>query len=109
MSVTHRPIQHWVRWYEVDGIEEVTRHKRGNRKTPHQAWAIKQTVSEGRFRTRGEAVRGCRKCLMVFAVGVSEEGMPCPLAERADVQSQEAWKKGAFGGPSAAGGGFVCG
>ena len=114
VGVIHRTIQRWVRWYEAGGIEEVARHRRGNRKTHRQAWTaqqearLRQAVEEGRFRTAGEVVRWCAEALGIEAPdwlrrwGYRKK-VPRPLAERADVQAQEAWERGAFGGPSAAG------
>ncbi len=53
----------------------MARHKQGNRKMHRQAWTaeqeaqLKEAVSEGRFRTVGEAGRGCAE---VLGIEVSE-------------------------------------
>ena len=112
LGVMHTTIQRWVRWYEAGGIAEVARRKSGNRKTHRQAWTVeqeaklKEAVSEGRFRTVGEAVRWCAE---VLGIEVSEgkvyywfrrwgyrKKVPRPLAQKADVEAQEVWKKKAF-------------
>jgi transposase len=61
-------------------------------------------VSEGRFRTIGEAVAWCRRELAVevsykklydwFRRWGYRKKAPRPMAAKADAQAQEAWKKG---------------
>jgi transposase len=92
VGVTHVTIQRWVRWYEAGGLEEVARHRLGSGVRPYEAWMPAQeqrlweAVSEGRFRTIGEAVAWCRRELgvavwykkllrLVLALGLSEEGI----------------------------------
>ncbi len=75
VGVIYWTIQRRVRWYEAGGIAEVGRHKSGSMKTHRQAWTaeqeakLKEAVSEGRFRTVGEAVRWCAE---VLGIEVSE-------------------------------------
>jgi hypothetical protein len=84
---------------------------------------VGEAVSEGRFRTIGEAVAWCRRGLgMAFSYkklydwfrrwGYRKK-VPRPMAEKADAQAQGAWEKGAMGsfadgGAKARGRGGVC-
>ena len=71
VGVAHVTIQRWVRWYEAGGLEEVARHRLGSGVRPYEAWTpaqeqrLREAVSEGRFRTIGEAVAWCRRELGV--------------------------------------------
>ncbi len=63
-----------------------------------------EAVSEGRFRTIGEAVAWCRKewgggfvqevVPTGFGVGASRKKVPRPMAEESGCAGAEAWKKG---------------
>jgi transposase len=108
-----------VKWYEAGGIEEVgSGSKRREVWMREQEWRLRETVSEGRFRTIGEAVAWCEKELGVrvsykklydwFRRWGYRKKVPRPMAEKADVQAQEGWKKGAIGSPKARGRGGVC-
>jgi len=108
-----------VKWYEAGGIEEGGRHRLGSGAKRREVWTREQerrvgeAVSEGRFRTIGEAVAWCRRELGVavsykklydwFRRWGYRKKVPRSMAEKADVQAREGWKKGAVG--SLAGGG----
>ena len=121
--------ERWVRWYEAGGLEEVARHRLGSGVRPYEAWTpaqaqrLREAVSEGRFRTIGEAMAWCEKELGVkvsykklyywFRRWGYRKKVPRPMAEKANVQAQEGWKKGAIGslaggGAKARGRGGVC-
>jgi len=58
-------------WYETGGLKEVARHRLGSGVRPYEAWTsaqeqrLREAVSEGRFRTIGEAMAWCEKELGV--------------------------------------------
>ncbi len=60
-----------MKWCEAGGIEEVGRHRLGSGakcrelRTREQEQRVGEAVSEGRFRTIGEAVAWCRRELGV--------------------------------------------
>jgi len=107
--------ERWVRWYEAGGLEEVARHRLGSGVRPYEAWTpaqaqrLREAVSEGRFRTIGEAMAWCEKELGVavsykklyywFRRWGYRKKVPRPMAEKADVQAQEGWKKGGYWQP----------
>jgi len=115
VGVAHVTIQRWVRWYEAGGLEEVGRHRLGSGVRPYEAWTLAQeqrlgeAVSEGRFRTIGEAMVWCEQELGVvvsykklydwFRRWGYRRKVPRPMAEKADVQAQEGWKKGGYWQP----------
>jgi transposase len=71
VGVAHVRIERWVKWYEAGGIEEVGRHRLGSGAKRREVWTreqeqrLREAVSEGRFRTIGEAVAWCRRELGV--------------------------------------------
>jgi len=93
-----------VKWYEAGGIEEVGRHRLGSGAKRREVWTREQeqrvgeAVSEGRFRTIGEAVAWCRRELGVavsykklydwFRRWGYRKKVPRPMAAKADVQAQ---------------------
>ena len=99
-----------MKWYEAGDIEEVGRHRLGSGAKRREVWTWEQerrvgeAVSEGRFRTIGEAMAWCEKELGVavsykklhywFRRWGYRKKVPRPMAEEADVQAQEGWKKG---------------
>jgi len=113
-----------VKWYEAGGIEEGGRHRLGSGAKRREVWTREQerrvgeAVSEGRFRTIGEAVAWCRRELGVavsykklydwFRRWGYRKKVPRSMAEKADVQAREGWKKGAVGSPKARGRGGFC-
>jgi transposase len=115
VGVAHVTIQRWVRWYEAGGLEEVARHRLGSGVRPYEAWTpaqaqrLREAVSEGRFRTIGEAMAWCEKELGVavsykklyywFRRWGYRKKVSRPMAEKADVEAQEGWKKGGYWQP----------
>ncbi len=118
-----------MKWCEAGDIEKVGRHRLGSGAKCREVWTREQerrvgeAVSEGRFRTIGEAVAWCRRELGM-AVSYKKlydwfwrwgyrEKVPRPMAEKADVQAQGHGKRRAMGsladgGAKARGGGGVC-
>jgi transposase len=92
-------------------MEEVGRQRLGSGAKRREVWTREQerrvgeAVSEGQFRTIGEAVAWCAKELGVevsykklydwFRLWGYRKEVPRPMAEKAD--AQEAWKKEAVG------------
>ena len=109
VGVAHVTVQRWGRWYEAGGLAEVARHRLGSGVRPYEAWTpaqaqrLREAVSEGRFRTIGEAMAWCEKELGVavsykklydwFRRWGYRKKVPRPMAEKADVQAQGGWKK----------------
>jgi len=109
VGVDYRTVQRWVAWYRQGGRAEVQRRHMGgvgqpSRLTPAQQERVAQEVATGRFRTAA-AIRGW--VAQTFAVTYTEGGMysllgrlrlapkvPRPVHEKADLDAQEAWKKG---------------
>ena len=104
-------LQRWLGWYLRGGRAEVARHRQGGRqgRTPYltaeQQAQLTAETAQGRIRTVGEAVRwverqfgvrytawGMRSLLQRLAIGPK---VPRPLAAQADLEAQEAWKRGA--------------
>ena len=99
-----------MKWCEAGGIEEVGRHRLGSGAKRREVWAREQerrvgeAVSEGRFRTIGEAVAWWSRKLGVevshkrlcdwFRRWGYRKRVPRPMTERADHQAQRAWKRG---------------
>jgi transposase len=109
LGVDYRSVQHWVAWYRRGGLEEVRRHRMGGhgqtpRLTVEEQEQLAQEVETGRFRT-AVAIRAW--VAETFGVTYTEGGMysllerlrckpkvPRPLHEKANLEEQEAWKKG---------------
>jgi transposase len=110
LRVHYVTLQQWVAWYRQGGLAELRRHLPGN--TPGaRAWlsteqqaALARAAATGQFRTAQQAVDWVAT---QFGIHYSRWGMyqllrrlrykhkvPRPLSERADLATQEAWKKG---------------
>ena len=110
LGVHERSVQQWLAWYRQGGAEAVAaRRKAGkgtrSRLTAEQQAALVAEAATGRFRTAAEAVAWVAEA---FGAAYTVSGMhqllrrlrcrpkvPRPLAERASVADQEAWKRGA--------------
>ena len=110
LGVHERSVQQRLAWYRQGGAEAVAaRRKAGkgtrSRLTAEQQAALVAEAATGRFRTAAEAVTWVAA---TFGAAYTVSGMhqllrrlrcrpkvPRPLAERASVADQEAWKRGA--------------
>jgi transposase len=109
LGVDYRSVQRWVAWYRQGGLEEGRRHHAGGygqtpRLTEEGQERLAQEVETGRFRNAA-AIRTW--VAETFGVTYTEGGMysllkrlrckpkvPRPLHEKANLDQQEAWKKG---------------
>jgi transposase len=109
LGVQYRTIQRWVSWYRSGGLDAVRAHRMGgygqeSRLTPAQQEAVAQEVATGRF--RNAAAIGAW-IAATYGVTYTEGGLysllerlrckpkiPRPLHEKANLDDQEAWKKG---------------
>lgn len=110
VGVNYRTVQQWVAWYRSGGLAEAGAHRRTGpgrtgRLTLHQQKQLREQAAQGSFRTAQDAVVWVGE---QFGVQYRRWGMydllhrlrigkkvPRPLAEKADLAAQEAWKKGA--------------
>ena len=111
LGVHYRTVQTWVGWYRDGGVDEVLSHRMGGRGAPRylsteEEQGLSEEVSSGRFRTAGE-IRDWIES--EYGVSYSLGGVYCLLRrlkcspkvprvqhEKADIEAQESWKKGAF-------------
>jgi transposase len=109
LGVDYRSVQRWVAWYRAGGLEEVRTHHAGGygqspRLRAEQQEQLAQEVATGRFRN-ALAIRAW--VAETFGVSYTEGGMdsllerlrcnpkvPRPVHEKANLEEQEAWKKG---------------
>jgi transposase len=110
LGMDERSVRRWVAWYRAGGAAEVGRRRRGGR-TGRAAWLtveqqarLRAEASQGAFRTAAEAAQWVQA---TFGVVYTASGMrallhrlgcrpkvPRPIAEKADLGAQGAWKKG---------------
>jgi transposase len=111
LGVEYRTVQRWVAWYRDGGLELVRGHRMGGygqtpRLTEEEQEQLAQEVETGRFRNAA-AIRAW--VAETFGVAYTEGGMysllgrlrcqpkvPRPLHEKANLEEQEAWKRGAL-------------
>jgi transposase len=109
VGVDYRTVQRWVAWYRAGGIEAVCDHRMGGygqtpRLTPEEQEQVAQEVATGRFRNAAAIGAWIAE---TFGVRYSEGGIysllrrlrcapkvPRPLHTNANLDQQEAWKKG---------------
>lgn len=109
MGVDYRTVQRWVAWYRAGGMEAIRSHRLGGpgqppRLTPEQQEQVAEEVATGRFRNAA-TIRAW--VAQTYGVSYTEGGMysllarlrcapkvPRPLHEKANLEEQEAWKKG---------------
>lgn len=110
-GVGERSVTRWLSWYRSGGLEDVLKRVPGHgalgsqcRLTRAQQAELRERSAAGQFRTTGEA----RDWVAAhWGVQYREHGMygvlsrltihpkvPRPQAEKADLEAQEAWKKG---------------
>ena len=104
-------LQRWLGWYRQGGLAAVAQHRQGGRqgRVPYlpaeQQARLKAETAQGTIRTAGDAVHwveqrfgvrytawGMRALLRRLTIGPK---VPRPLAAKADLAAQEAWKRGA--------------
>jgi len=109
IGVEYRTVQRWVGWYRTGGLAAVRSHRLGGpgqlpRLTLEQQEQVAKEVETGRFRS---AATNRVWITETFGVTYSEGGMytllarlrcapkvPRPLHAKANLEDQEAWKKG---------------
>jgi len=109
MGVDYRTVQRWVAWYRAGGMEALRSHRLGGpgqppRLTPEQQEHVAEEVATGRFRNAATIRVWVAE---TYGVSYTEGGMysllarlrcapkvPRPLHEKANLEEQEAWKKG---------------
>ena len=111
VGVHYRTVQQWVAWYRQGGLSEVRRHRSGGRQggphrlTPEQEAALVAHAAAEGFTTVWEVVAwvlqhwGVRYTYwglrhVVQRLGLKKK-VPRPLAAKASLREQEAWKGGA--------------
>jgi transposase len=106
-----RTLHRWLAWYRQGGLAQVQAHRRRRAKgrvsylTPQQRTALAQQAQGGTFHTLWDAVRWVEE---EYGVRYTYWGMrslfgqlrlrkkvPRPLAAKADLERQAAWKRGA--------------
>ena len=109
VGVHRGSVQRWLAWYRQGGLAAVARHRQGGRQgrtaylTPEQQAQLTAETAQGTIRTVGAAVRWVER---QFGVRYTYWGMrtllhrlkinpkvPRPLAAKADLDAQEAWKR----------------
>ena len=105
----YRSAQRWIEWYRDGGLDEVVSRKMGGVGQPRFLSEARESglvdeVGSGRFRTAGEIAdwieseygvryKGNSVYSVLERLGCSPK-VPRSRHEKADVSSQESWKKG---------------
>ncbi len=108
-GVHYRTVQRWVGWYRHGGVREVCAHHGGGHGRP--AWLTpEQEAAKGTFTTAADVRRWVAQQLGVTYRPKGVYGLlrrvrcrpkvPRPVHVKADLEAQEAWKKGAASQPS---------
>jgi transposase len=110
VGVQYRTVQRWVSWYRHGGLDEVCAHRAGGYGqpswlTPEQEAALAEEAANGTFATAEDARRWVAER---FGVTYRPKGIysvlhrvrcqpkvPRPVHVQADLEAQDAWKKGA--------------
>ena len=116
LGVHERSVQQWIAWYRAGGVAEVAAHRKAGKGSRARLTIVQQDTlvaeaATGRFRTAAEVVGWVKEA---FGVTYTVSGMhqllrrrhcrpkiPRPLAEKADLAAQAAWKKGGAPTPCA--------
>lgn len=115
LGVHYRSVQRWVAWYRQGGLAAVRGHRMGGVGQPAfltdgaQA-QVGEVVATGRFHTAAEIRDWIAEQYQVsYTVGGvysllarlrCKPKVPRPLNPKADLEQQEAWKRGDSGTPS---------
>lgn len=113
LGVDPRTLRDWVGWYRQGGCPAIAEHRKGKRGggrprlTPQQFGRIDERAAQGFFRNAAavqEWVRrewgvvytywGMRSILDRLQIHLR---VPRPLAAKADLAAQDAWKRGVYG------------
>lgn len=110
VGVHYRTVQRWVGWYRQGGVAEVCAHRGGGHGqpawlTPTQEAAVVEEAAKGTFTTAGDVRNWVAQ---QFGVTYRPRGIygllrrvrcrpkvPRPIHAQADLEAQDAWKKGA--------------
>jgi transposase len=110
IGIHYLTLQQWVAWYRQGGLATVGAHPKGGKGrtswlSRQQQEQLRQQVAQGRFLTAQEAVGWVAQ---TFGVQYTQGSMysllarlnsgkkvPRPLAEKASLEGQEQWKRGA--------------
>lgn len=112
VGVNQRTVRKWISWYRQGGSNSIREHRYGGRQgqkpylTKEQQEKLVEYAKEGNITTIGSALDWVRK---EFGITYTIWGMrsllerlkikkkvPRPLADKASIKEQEAWKKGAW-------------
>lgn len=120
VGVSYRSLERWLAWYREGGLAVVISRRRGGRQgrpsllTPEQQQKLKEQAAQGVFFTLHDAVKWVQEEMDVqysywgirslfYRLKIRRK-VPRPLEERASLEVQESWKKGAWRPPSESGG-----
>jgi transposase len=110
IGIHYRTLQQWVAWYRQGGLSAVSAHPKGGKgRAPwlsrEQQEQLRQQVAQRRFLMAQEAVdwvaqtfgvhytRGSMYSLLARLHGGKK--VPRPLGEKASLEVEEQWKRGA--------------
>jgi transposase len=110
LGCSMRALRNWIAWYRAGGCAEVARHQQGNhqpkpqRLSPEGQAALCEATADGQLARVADAQRwvadrygveytywGMRSLLARLHI---HRRVPRPLGATADLEAQEAWKKG---------------
>lgn len=110
VGMSERTIRQWVSWYRQGGLVETLRHRMGGRQgrkarlSKEQEASLIEAAAEGQFRTVEEARNFVKERFgesytyfglrsLLIRLGLHKK-VPRPLADKASLEAQDAWKKG---------------
>lgn len=112
LGVNERTVRLWVAWYREGGLKEIERHRRGGRQgqpsrlNAEQRAQLRERVAEGTFHCIIEVVAWVEETYgqrytpqgmySLFRRSGFKKKVPRPIGAKADLQAQEAWKKGVW-------------
>lgn len=112
LGVHERSVRRWIAWYRQGGVEAVRSHLmagrqgRASRLSKEQQEQLVEQAAQGNIRTIGEGRQWVEKTYGVHYTYYGMHSMferlklkkkvPRPIAAKACLEEQEAWKKGAW-------------